>query len=154
MVTLGVCENITREIQRYFLSHQTMQLPSLIVSLRIHSLHVCTSSWLLADCLARLLTFISLMISNITLTILVFCVTEPRETDMLSFLSHQPVSLLAVICHDTHMKSTSCVIRGHRICPACLDKNRLHCDSTLLLMFLEVELYLTSSWKSFSCSAL
>lgn len=158
MVTLRVCENIAREIQRYFLSHQTMQLPSLVVSLWIHSFRVCTSSWLLADCLARLLTFISLMISNSTLTLLVFSMTELQETDMLSFLSHQPVSLLtellAVLCHDTLMKFTSHVIRGHRICPACLDKDRLHCDLILLLMCHEVQLYLMTSWKAFSCSAL
>lgn len=140
------------------LSFPPNQLPSLIVSLWIHSLHVFTSSWLLADCLARLLTFISLVISNSTLTLLVFSMIEPRETDMLSFLSHQPVSLLtellAVFCHDTLMKSTSHVIRGHRISPACLEKDRLHCDLILLLMCHEVQLYLMTSWKSFSCSAL
>ncbi len=54
---------------------------------------ICTSL-LLAGCLARLLVLISLMFSNNTLTLLVFSMTYSRETDMLLFLSHQPVSLL------------------------------------------------------------
>lgn len=147
----GHIKSVWKHSQRdtEILSHQTMQLASLIVSLWIHSLRACTSSWLLADCLARLLTSISLMISNSTLTLLVFSMTEPRETDMLSFLSYQPVSLLsellAVLCHDTLMKFTSHVIRGHRICPASLDKDRLHCDLILLLMCNEIQLYLMTS---------
>lgn len=70
---------------------------------------ICTSL-LLAGCLARLLMLISLLFSNNTLTLLVF-----------SVLSHQPVSLLTklltLFCHDPLMKSTSLIMRGHRICP-------------------------------------
>lgn len=88
----------------YFEYKDTQNTHTLSFSPDHAALLMCTSL-LLAGFLARLLMLISLMFSNNTLTLLVFSMTDSRETDMLSFLSHQPVSLLtkllALFCHDS-----------------------------------------------------
>lgn len=127
--------------------YSTFSLDFCSVSLSI-SVCVCDvtalmcASCLLADCLARLLTLISCMISNNTLTRLVLRALDPSKTDMMLFLSYQPASLLATCCHDSLLKSTAHVIRGHTMCPACLDKDRLHCNSTVRLMCHNLQQYL------------
>jgi len=106
-----------------------------------------TSSWLVADCLARLLTLIFLMISNSTLTFLVFSVTQRQICCCFC-----PISLShcwaigGVLPRYTHLTSSE----GTEYAPTCLDKGKLHCNSILLLKCK----YLMTSRESFSCSDL